>query len=50
MSLDIWVIPQKEIKDRKRKGRKLSAYRLDKSHPHKTVNGVGVVGRLRIGR
>ena len=50
MSLDIWVMPKKEIKARKHKSRKLSEYRLDKLHPHKTVNGVGIVGKLRIGR
>lgn len=43
------IIPQREIKTRKRKCRieRMTSYRADKTYPHRTRNGRGVVGRLR---
>lgn len=43
---DIWPVPQK-VKPKKPGKRPWSFWRDDKSTPHKTRNGRGIVGQLR---
>lgn len=47
MSTDFYieVVPSKFRYSRKRK-RRMSWYREEKSHPHVTIGGKGIIGRL----
>lgn len=45
--VESWEVPVLIIRARKYKSRRVSPYKEQKTFPHRTVKGLGVVGRLR---